>query len=390
MKILHLISQYPAKTGSGVYLSQVYKNLKLKGYNQKVLCAMNSDDIVETEFDDIEIIKFNGGDFEFPVVGMSDIMPYKSTLFSDLKGDKLDKYIQVFKDKINDIVKRYNPDIIFSNHLYIMTSILSDMKLNCKVIAFCHGTCLRQLSNNFFHRDIIINGIRNVDKIFALSELQKDEISDVFSFPKKDIKVIGGGFDSDFYFRKEKKKFDDNSLIKIIYAGKFSRAKGVIYLLKAFEKIREQYNIKLILAGGGTGAEYDEIVQYADKLSNYVELKGYMSTSEIGDLFRSCDIFAMPSFYEGLSLVTIEAIACGLNVVTNELDNLLNFIGPEIYESNIFEIVSMPDLYDKDKINPNYVDIHVKNWEKSLLKQIRYMYTNSDDSIIFDMINKFS
>ena len=104
MKILHLISQYPSKTGSGIYLSEVYKNLKLKGYEQNVLCSMNYDDIIKTNFDDIEIIKFNGKDISFPVVGMSDIMPYKTFLFKDLVDDKFQEYIRVLEKKIRKCI----------------------------------------------------------------------------------------------------------------------------------------------------------------------------------------------------------------------------------------------------------------------------------------------
>ena len=91
MKILHLISQYPSKTGSGIYLTEVYKNFKAMNYTQKVICAMNSDDIIEVNFDDVEIIKFKSNELPFPVVGMSDVMPYESFLFSDLVEDKLEK-----------------------------------------------------------------------------------------------------------------------------------------------------------------------------------------------------------------------------------------------------------------------------------------------------------
>ena len=65
MKVLHLISQYPSKTGSGIYLTEVYKNLKKMNFIQKVVCCMNEDDIIETNFDDYEIIKFKTNDIPF-------------------------------------------------------------------------------------------------------------------------------------------------------------------------------------------------------------------------------------------------------------------------------------------------------------------------------------
>ncbi|MCI5998028.1 MAG: glycosyltransferase family 4 protein [Peptoniphilaceae bacterium] len=390
MKILHLISQYPSKTGSGIYLTQVYKNFDKKGYSQKVLCCMNKDDMIDVPFSDVEVIEFNGGDIDFPVVGMSDIMPYNSFLFSELKGEKLDKYIELLKNKIKKVVNEFSPDIIFTNHLYIISSIVAQLELNCKVFAFCHGTCLRQLYKNSLHKDFVKRGIEKLDGIFALSEKQKNEIKQVFNYSIDRIYVIGGGYDLEFYYNNSKKIYDNNSLIKIIYAGKFSRSKGVLYLLKAFEKIKDKYNVKLILAGGGTGEEYDEIISVSSTMKDSIEIKGYMSMKEIGDLFRSCDIFAMPSFYEGLSLVTIEAMACGLKIVTNELENLIDFVGDEIVNSDVMQIVSMPKLYDTDKIVESEVSQHILNWTKALSLQIENLLSNRSEFDIEKEIKKFS
>lgn len=377
MRILHLISQYPSKTGSGVYLSELYKNFKLLDYEQKVFCCMNSDDLIETNFEDFETLKFKDGNLNFPVVGMSDIMPYETSLFKDLTQEKLEIYINSFKEVIYKIYNDFKPDVIFSNHLYIMTSVVGQLNLPCKIFGFCHGTCLRQLYKNDLHRDFVIKGIKKLDGIFSLSKLQKEEIFDIFHFDINKIYVIGGGYDSEFYYKKEHKILNYNDELKIIYAGKFSRAKGVIYLLKAFDRLKDKYNLKLFLAGSGVGQEGQEIVEYANSLGDKVELYGYMKMNEISDLFRKCDIFAMPSFYEGLSLVTIEAMACGLNVVTNRLENLLNFVGKNVYETEYMEIVDLPELYDTDKIKEEDVENHISNWVLHLEKQILNTYNNN-------------
>lgn len=390
MKILHLISQYPSKTGSGIYLTELYKNFKAMNYTQKVVCAMNSDDVIDINFDDVEIIKFKSDELPFPVVGMSDVMPYESFLFSDLVGDRLEKYIEVFRNETNKIVKEFNPDIIFTNHLYIMTSIVASLNLNCKIFAFCHGTDLRQLYKNDIHKDLIISNIPKLDGIFALSEKQKDEIVKVFNFNSDKVYVIGGGYDLEFYFSDKEKVYDRNSKIKLIYAGKFSRAKGVIYLLKAFEKIKDKYNVELILAGNGTGEEYKEIIEFSKKLSDKVKLYGYMSKKEISNLFRTCDIFVMPSFYEGLSLVTIEAIACGLKVVMNELENFIDFVGEDIVKPKNIEFVKMPKLFDTDKVVDNEVDDYIQRLSIGLENQIINLYDNNFERDFSSKIIQFS
>lgn len=390
MKILHLISQYPSKTGSGIYLTEVYKNFKSMNFTQKVLCAMNEDDIIKVNFDDYEIIKFKSKDLSFPVVGMSDIMPYESFLFSNLVNEKLEEYIKVFTNKITKIVNEFNPDIIFTNHLYIMSSIVASLNSSCKVFAFCHGTDLRQLYKNNIHKKLICKNIPKVDGIFCLSEKQKEEIIEVFEYNKDKVYVIGGGYDLEFYYKGEDKIYNKNSKLKLIYAGKFSRAKGVIYLLKAFEKVKDKYNIELILAGSGTGEEYDEIISYSQKMSDKVKLYGYMDTQEIADLFRSCDIFVMPSFYEGLSLVTIEAMACDLKVVMNELENFMDFVGDDIINSKNIEFVKMPKLFDADKVVKEEVNDYIQRLSLALEDQINNLYNNNFEKDFSYKITQFS
>ena len=390
MKILHLISQYPSKTGSGIYLTEVYKNFKSMNFTQKVLCAMNEDDIIKVNFDDYEIIKFKSKDLSFPVVGMSDVMPYESFLFSNLVNEKLEEYIKVFTNKITKIVNEFNPDIIFTNHLYIMSSIVASLNSSCKVFAFCHGTDLRQLYKNNIHKKLIYKNISKVDGIFCLSEKQKEEIIEVFEYNKDKVYVIGGGYDLEFYYKDEDKIYNKNSKLKLIYAGKFSRAKGVIYLLKAFEKVKDKYNIELILAGSGTGEEYDEIISYSQKMSDKVKLYGYMDTQEIADLFRSCDIFVMPSFYEGLSLVTIEAMACDLKVVMNELENFMDFVGDDIINSKNIEFVKMPKLFDTDKVVKEEVNDYIQRLSLALENQINNLYNNNFEKDFSYKITQFS
>ena len=47
--------------------------------------------------------KFKNDELPFPVVGMSDVMPYESFLFSNLIDEKLESYIEVFKNKIKEV-----------------------------------------------------------------------------------------------------------------------------------------------------------------------------------------------------------------------------------------------------------------------------------------------
>ena len=84
-KILHIISQYPGKTGSGTYLQALISEGKKKGHIQSLVSGIHNGDIINLKnIDNFYPVTFNTKEIPFPIVGMSDIMPYESTTYCDL------------------------------------------------------------------------------------------------------------------------------------------------------------------------------------------------------------------------------------------------------------------------------------------------------------------
>ena len=78
-------------------------------------------------------------------------------------------------------------------------------------------------------------------------------------------------------------------------------------------------------------------------------MKDTKKQAELADMMRDCDIFVLPSYYEGLGLIAIEALACGLRAVTTKIEGLMDLWGEEVNKSGIIEYVNLPRLYDIDK-----------------------------------------
>lgn len=377
MRILHVISQYPGKTGSGVYLNSMIREADKKGYRQALLGASNGEDYRNPYIKDENhfIVKFKSKNLNFPIIGMSDEMPYESSRYSQVSEEDLQAWKKEFTFYIRKAIENFKPDIILSHHLWILTSLLAhiveDLNLDIKILAFSHGTDLRQFRSLEKYRSYVGSGIKKIDWIFSLSPSQKEEIARLYKVDKSKIKVIGGGYNGDIFYYPEKLK-DYKDEIRIIYAGKISKEKGLLPAIEAFELINEKYpRAKLLLAGSGSGKDYKDILARIEKSSAPIELLGNLDQETLADYFRKSHIFFMPSYYEGLSLVTIEALASGLLVSSNFIEGLYELLGEEINKSSIINYVKEAELEENGLPSREEEGLYARRLAKSLDKQIK-------------------
>lgn len=76
-----------------------------------------------------------------------------------------------------------------------------------------------------------------------------------------------------------------------------------------------KYDIHLTIAGRGEKeAELKTLVEKLE-LSKYVQFVGYVTYDKIVSLLQNSDVFVLPSYYEALGCVYLEAMACGVPVI---------------------------------------------------------------------------
>ncbi|MBM7625035.1 glycosyltransferase family 4 protein [Sporohalobacter salinus] len=372
-KILHILSQRPEKTGSGIFLQNIFKEAAKKDYKQAAVAGVPKNlervDLGVIDKEDFYPVKFETERIPFAVVGMSNVMPYKSERYMDLTDEMLKKWKLGFKEQITKAIEEFKPDLILSHHLWILTSFLQEFITDIPIKAICHGTGLRQLKQTERFADYVTAGCRKADTIFALHDQQKEKISQLYEIDPEKIIVIGSGYDSDIFYTPNNNYIDD--LIRIVYAGKLSYSKGIKSLIRAYNKLNfARDKLELVLVGNGSGKEVEEIKRMAQNSRFKVSLTGAVPQAKVGDIFRQADIFCLPSFYEGLPLVLIEALASGLRVVTTNLQGVKEWIGNKINNSGAIEYVKLPSLKEPGvPIEDDLVEFEMR-LQKALEKQI--------------------
>ena len=322
MRILHVLAQLPAKTGSGVYFTNVIEGLEKYKHEQAALYGTAPEynfNILDTVYE----VEFEGKDLDFPIVGMSDIMPYNNTLYRDMTEEMINDWQNAFREKLIKAKEEFNPDVIITHHLWMLSSIVCEIFNDRKILGVCHNTDIRQAEKNPVMKEKYVLNLDKLDKVLALSSGQIDEIAKVFNYPKENIINIGAGYNEKVFFPL--KEYPKKDKVEIIYAGKFDESKGFFELIKAFRILETKVdNVEIELIGNLKEQDRDRIESLVGDSKN-INIYNAMDQVHLGEIMREKDIFILPSYFEGLGLIAVEALGSGLRVVATEIEGLIEF-----------------------------------------------------------------
>ena len=384
MKVLHITAQKPNSTGSGIYMSAVVKGFKDLGYQQAIIAGIDKDDVKTLPIEGIKFypVQYNTKQLPFNVLGMSDTMPYASTRYKDMDNEMVIRFKEIFKENIEKVIDEFKPNKIICHHLYLLTALVRETVKDIPVVAICHGTCIRQLGSHDLEKEYILKNIKKLDMIFALHEEQRKQIISIFDVNEGKVKVLGSGYDQNIFFENKKDQVN-NKKLNITYAGKIAEAKGVKSLIKSLEQLnhyKDILNINII-GDGHDQYEYDEIVNLVKYSNHNINFLGKIEQTKLASVFRETHLFILPSFYEGLPLVVIEALASGCSVVTTDIPGVKEWIGDKINNSGKINYVSLPKMKAIGVVkNKEELD----NFESNLANSIENMIIKIKDKSIMN------
>lgn len=342
MKILSITAQKPDSTGSGIYLSELVKGFEKLGHQQAVIAGIyREDEAVLPEGVRLFPVYFKSEELPFPIAGMSDEMPYESTVYSTMTEEMTRQFMEAFRTAVMQAVETFRPDMILCHHLYLVTAVVRACIQGIPVYGFCHNTDIRQMMKHSLQREFIRQQVGRLDGIFALHEAQKERILKVYPVPEERIRIAGTGYNSSIFYRDFREEERAKSTVRLVFAGKISRKKGVESLLKSLKLLPKSIcgNMELALAGGsGNIEEYEDIRGLAKTCPCKVEFLGKLSQQELAKVYHQSDLFVLPSFYEGLPLTVIEALACGDKVVVTDLPGIRPFLDSHLPGAPVYYV----------------------------------------------------
>lgn len=190
------------------------------------------------------------------------------------------------------------------------------------VVTTVHGHDLKDLARDRRWRPLVQEALTASDAVIAVSE-ELEGLAAGLGVAAERLHRVPNGVDCEL-FRPGAGAADlrraGEGGWKLIYVGRFDPAKGLGVLLDAMALLRaEDRQVTLELIGSnpssGTGGEFVEQAQRLG-ISDRVHFRGEVPWAQLPAIYAAADIFVLPSFSEGLPLVLLEAMACGLPVVS--------------------------------------------------------------------------
>jgi len=354
-RILHLLSQRPSRTGSGVTLDSLVRQAARAGWEQQAIVGVPATEtrpvVGNLDAPAIHPVFFASAAgqppgappeplLDFPVPGMSDVMPYASSVWSALNPRQLTDYRRVWRDHLRRVVTEFQPDLIHANHVWLLSSLVKDVAADRPAVVTCHATGLRQMELCSGLRNEVVTGCRRLDRFFVLRRDHQDQLADALGIAPDRITVTGVGYRDDLFFPGKGPAAPGGHLL---YIGKYSEAKGLPWLLNAVEALGvSRPDLRLHVAGSGAGPEADRLRARMQDMAPLVVLHGQIDQPALADLMRRCAVCVLPSFYEGVPLVLVEAAACGCRIVSTALPGVIEQIAPRLGAT--MELVPLPRL----------------------------------------------
>ena len=153
-----------------------------------------------------------------------------------------------------------------------------------------------------------------------------------------------------------------------MFCAKIDPSKGIYELIEVYKSLGRN-NLTLDIIGRPDEENKNKIENYI-KDDSSIQLYDVKEQISLGNELREKDVILMPSYYEGLGLMAIEGLACGLYVVTTEIEALMTLLGEEIKDSGIIKYVQLPRIYDVDKPVKEDLPEFKENLKNAMLSQI--------------------
>ncbi|MFH1236405.1 MAG: glycosyltransferase family 1 protein [Parcubacteria group bacterium] len=235
-----------------------------------------------------------------------------------------------------------------------------------------------------YHRFSARFAISHARRILTVSEFSKREIVALFKANPEKISVIPNGYDHTIF--SPNRSQDEEMKIQqkigsggeyVVSVGRLEFKKNTARMVEAFATVKKRLNaknLKFVLIGA-QGYGYDKVLEVIKRnnLSNSVLTPGWLDMHSYVHLLRGAKIFFFASIYEGFGIPLLEAMACGVPILTSEISSMPEICGTSALYCNPFnaeDLARKLELLLRDQqlrralIEKGYVQVQQFSWKR--------------------------
>lgn len=268
----------------------------------------------------------------------------KDNITLGMYGNNLLDEVDLFSRKIVQGCSEYDFDVI---HSHDWTTFLAGVELKKStgkpLVLHTHITEFNKSGGKGVNKEVYElerYGFMNADKVICVSEQIKNILIREYGIESSKLVVIHNGGISDLK-RESIQKFKKDKTKIVLYAGRVTTQKGPEFFIKAVKRVLElEDNVKFILAGDGD--MLNEVIELSKELGVFekVYFWGRYSREDADFLYKTADVFIMPSVLEPFGIVPLEAIAKSTPTIISKQSGI----------SEVLEHTFKVDFWDVDDI----------------------------------------
>lgn len=272
-------------------------------------------------------------------------------------------YELALSSKLVDMVKLYGIELLHVHYAiphayagYMAKQMLKDQGISIPMVTTLHGTDITLVGNHPNYKSAVSFSINKSDVVTSVSESLKKATHELFDI-KKDIVVIPNFIELNKVNTARSVTCERSVMAHpderiVTHISNFRKVKRIDDVVAIFNKIQHTIPAKLMMVGDGPEREKAE--KLCEKLGISDKVIFFGNSNEIDKILSYSDLFLLPSETESFGLAALEAMACGVPVISSNSGGL-----PEVNEEGFSGYLS--NVGDTDAMAVNAVKILQNN-----------------------------
>ena len=244
-------------------------------------------------------------------------------------GGTLNRLQRIWRNRLEwKRLLHLHPDAVIHYNMPLMgAAVIRDYLLLQVARKFCNPIVLHVHGGNYMKNrqrpwliQRLVNAVFSWAKhIIVLSEEEKQIVEEDFNVDN--VHSLPNCIDLT-EARDYKRKFEAEHPLSILYLGRIEKNKGIDYILEAAKKLKAD-KVPFTLHFAGKEETQDEYIpQFKSELGESFIYHGVVFGKMKYDLLKQCDVFLLPSFYEGLPMSLLETMSFGMVPVVTPVGSI--------------------------------------------------------------------